>query len=110
MIEEVKLEIGIPDGTLIVDGSATPKKGEETVGVARQWWCGRLGKIDNCVVGLYATYVGKNDLAALGGAELYLRKQCTCGHGKASPISTNQYPMRTSPAGFIYFFFSGEVG
>lgn len=76
MLEEVKLEIGIPDGTLIVDGSATPKKGEETVGVARQW-CGRLGKVENCVVGLYAAYVGKHDLAALVGAELFLPEEWT---------------------------------
>ena len=73
LIAEVTSEIGIDDGTLILDGSATPKKGTNTVGVARQW-CGRLGKTDNCVVGVYAAYVGRSDLAALVGAELYLPK------------------------------------
>lgn len=41
--QEVDQEIGDPSGTLIVDGSAMPKKGSESVGVARQW-CGRLGR------------------------------------------------------------------
>ena len=68
---EVEAEIGTNEGSLIVDGSGTAKKGEATVGVARQW-CGRLGKVDNCVVGVYATYVGKKDSAALVGAELFL--------------------------------------
>jgi SRSO17 transposase len=73
---EVAAEIGLPEGSVVVDGSATPKKGDTTVGVARQW-CGRLGKVDNCVVGVYASYVGKNDLAALVGAELYLPSEWT---------------------------------
>jgi SRSO17 transposase len=68
---EVSAEIGLPDGALVIDGSATPKKGTGTVGAGRQW-CGRLGKTDNCVVGVYAAYVGKNELTALVGAELYL--------------------------------------
>jgi SRSO17 transposase len=68
---EVREEIGIPDGTLIIDPSSVPKKGKETVGVARQW-CGRLGKVDNCVVGVHAAYVGRDGQAALVGSELYL--------------------------------------
>src|SRR4051794_32099785 len=33
----------------IIDETATPKKGTKTPGVQRQW-CGRLGKVDNCLV------------------------------------------------------------
>ena len=33
----------------IIDETGTPKKGDKTPGVQRQW-CGRLGKVDNCVV------------------------------------------------------------
>jgi SRSO17 transposase len=33
----------------IFDESGTPKKGDKTPGVQRQW-CGRLGKTDNCIV------------------------------------------------------------
>ena len=48
-------EIGEPDGVLIVDGSGFPKKGTESCGVGRQW-CGRLGKVDNCQVGVFVAY------------------------------------------------------
>jgi len=48
-------EIGDPAGVLILDGSGVPKQGSESVGVARQY-CGRLGKIDNCQVGIYVAY------------------------------------------------------
>ena len=40
------------DSTLALDGSAFPKKGTESCGVKRQW-CGRLGKQDNCPVGVF---------------------------------------------------------
>jgi SRSO17 transposase len=43
------------DGVLIFDGSAFAKKGTESCGVARQW-CGRLGKLENCQVGVFTAY------------------------------------------------------
>jgi SRSO17 transposase len=45
-----------PDAVLVVDPSAFAKKGAASCGVGRQW-CGRLGKIDNCQVGVFAAYV-----------------------------------------------------
>jgi SRSO17 transposase len=72
--QEVSREIGVANGSLVFDGSATPKKGQATVGVARQW-CGRLGKQDNCVVGVYAAYVGRDDAAALVASELFLPRE-----------------------------------
>jgi len=36
----------------VIDESGFPKKGSHSVGVARQW-CGRLGKKDNCQVGVF---------------------------------------------------------
>jgi SRSO17 transposase len=71
MRQEVRTEIGLEDGMLIIDESAIPKKGTETVGVARQW-CGRLGKVDSCVVGVHAAYVGKDGQAALVDSQLFL--------------------------------------
>ena len=53
---QVGTELGEPDGVLVFDPSSFPKKGTESVGVQRQW-CGRLGKIDNCQVGVYLGYV-----------------------------------------------------
>ena len=57
--QEVGEEIGDPHGALVVDGSAMPKKGTESVGVARQW-CGRLGKVENCQLGVFVAYAGKD--------------------------------------------------
>lgn len=35
------------DSFLVIDETGFPKKGRDSVGVARQW-CGRLGKVDKC--------------------------------------------------------------
>jgi SRSO17 transposase len=45
-----------PDAVLVVDPSGFPKKGTASCGVDRQW-CGRLGKVDNCQVGVFLAYV-----------------------------------------------------
>jgi SRSO17 transposase len=44
---------GKPDSALVIDESSFVKQGDCSVGVARQW-CGRLGKIDNCQVAVFA--------------------------------------------------------
>ncbi|PTD93918.1 hypothetical protein C9439_05225, partial [archaeon SCG-AAA382B04] len=44
--------IGGEDSALVVDGVSFPKQGEKFVGVARQW-CGNLGKVENCQVGVF---------------------------------------------------------
>jgi SRSO17 transposase len=54
----------------ILDGSAFPKKGDASCGVARQW-CGRLGKIDNCQAGVFVAYAAPRG-CALVDARLYL--------------------------------------
>lgn len=45
-----------PQGVLTGDTSGFPKKGQESCGVKRQY-CGRLGKVDNCQVGVFLGYV-----------------------------------------------------
>ncbi len=44
---------GHADSSLLIDESGCPKKGTQSVGVARQW-CGQLGKVENCQVGVFA--------------------------------------------------------
>src|SRR5438309_11499637 len=62
LVQQVGAELGEADGVLVFDPSAFPKKGTESVGVARQW-CGRLGKVDNCQVGVYLGYVSRREHA-----------------------------------------------
>jgi SRSO17 transposase len=50
--------LGEEDGVYIVDESGFPKKGEHSVGVARQW-CGVLGKVENCQVGVFGAYASR---------------------------------------------------
>jgi len=51
----VREERAEPEGVVVIDPSAFPKKGTESCGVARQG-CGRLGKVDNCQVGVFLAY------------------------------------------------------
>ena len=62
LTRQVARAIGRPDAVLVFDPSAFPKKGTASVGVQRQW-CGRLGKVDNCQVGVFLGYVGDADHA-----------------------------------------------
>jgi SRSO17 transposase len=63
-------ELGEPDGVVVIDPSAFPKKGTESCGVARQW-CGRLGKVDNCQAGVFLAYAASAGYAPLD-RQLYL--------------------------------------
>jgi SRSO17 transposase len=51
-------DLGETDGVLVVDGSGFPKKGEHSVGVARQY-CGAVGKIANSQEGVFAVYASR---------------------------------------------------
>lgn len=73
LARQVGEQLGGPDGVLVFDPSAFPKKGDASVGVQRQW-CGRLGQIDNCQVGVYLAYVGRTE-HALVDVRLYLPKE-----------------------------------
>jgi SRSO17 transposase len=55
-------EMGEPDGVLIVDETGFAKKGQDSVGVARQY-CGALGKVENCQVGVFAAYASRQGYA-----------------------------------------------
>jgi len=73
LVRQVGQELGEADGVLVFDPSAFPKKGTASVGVQRQW-CGRLGKLDNCQVGIYLGYVSRRE-HALVDFRLYLPKE-----------------------------------
>jgi SRSO17 transposase len=73
LVQQVATALGEADAVLVFDPSAFPKKGTKSVGVQRQW-CGRLGKIDNCQVGIYLGYVARRE-HALVDFRLYLPKE-----------------------------------
>jgi SRSO17 transposase len=58
-----------------VDETGSPKKGNHTAGVDRQW-CGRLGKVDNCVVSVHTGYTAGEFHCLLDG-ELFLPRSWT---------------------------------
>jgi SRSO17 transposase len=55
-------EMGEPDGVLMFDETGFVKKGTDSVGVARQY-CGSLGKVENCQVGVFAGYASRQGYA-----------------------------------------------
>lgn len=71
--QHVAQERGHDDGVAVVDGSGFPKSGDKSCGVARQW-CGRLGKVDNCQVGVFLAYVSERGVAPLD-RRLYLPRE-----------------------------------
>jgi SRSO17 transposase len=55
-------ERGDPDGVLMFDETGFVKKGKDSVGGARQY-CGTLGKVENCQVGVFAGYASRQGYA-----------------------------------------------
>jgi SRSO17 transposase len=73
LARQVACDLGRSDAVLVFDPSAFPKKGDASVGVQRQW-CGRLGKVENCQVGIYLAYVTDVE-QALVDFRLYLPQE-----------------------------------
>ncbi|WP_165760217.1 IS701 family transposase [Niastella populi] len=57
------------DACLIIDEAGNPKKGKKSAGVKRQY-CGQVGKIDNCQVGVFGALCG-GSLTTLVQASLF---------------------------------------
>jgi SRSO17 transposase len=62
--------IARPDGMITVDSCEFPKKGKESVGVARQY-CGPLGKVENCQSGVFVGYSSDSGYGLLN-CQLYM--------------------------------------
>lgn len=65
--------LGDPAGVLVIDETGFPKRGDRSVGVQRQY-CGAVGKVENCQVGVFLGYVTPKGRALLDRA-LYLPKE-----------------------------------
>ena len=73
------------EAVLILDPSGFPKSGSESCGVARQW-CGRLGKQDNCQLGVFLAYAAPGGYAPLD-RRLYLPEDWA-----ADPVRRGEVP------------------
>jgi len=69
------LDTGEDEKALILDESGVAKQGNQSVGVERQY-CGALGKVDNCQVGVYIAYSNGTE-ATLIDKRLYLPETWT---------------------------------
>lgn len=96
VLDQVALEAdrhlgGSVDSCLLLDESSFQKKGTKSVGVARQW-SGRLGKVDNCQVAVFAA-LAQGSSSTLIDVRLYLpkdwvqdRKRCLAAGIPASEV------------------------
>jgi SRSO17 transposase len=66
----VGARVNTPEGIFVRDESGFPKQGKKSVAVARQY-CGTLGKVGNCQVGVFLAYVSARG-HALVDKRLYL--------------------------------------
>lgn len=64
-----------PDAVWAVDESGFPKQGKKSVGVSRQY-CGALGKVASCQIGVFLAYVGPQG-RALVDKRLWLPEEWT---------------------------------
>jgi SRSO17 transposase len=80
LARQVGRRLGQPGGVLVFDPSSFVKKGDKSVGVWRQW-CGRLGKVENCQVGVYLGYVSHAG-HALVDFRLYLPEEWAKDKGR----------------------------
>jgi SRSO17 transposase len=70
LAEEVDRQVGGEDAVLVVDDVGVPKKGDLSVGVARQY-CGELGKVANCQV-LVSLTLARGEVPRPVGLRLFL--------------------------------------
>jgi len=76
IVREYALEtLADPDGVLVIDETGFLKQGKSSCGVGRQY-TGSAGKITNCQIGVFATYVSRHGHAFIDRA-LYLPKAWT---------------------------------
>lgn len=57
-------DMGDSSGVLMFDESSFVKKGKDSAGVHRQY-CGSIGKVENCQVGVFAAYASAHGYAVL---------------------------------------------
>ena len=88
--------LGDPEGVVVVDETGFPKKGTHSAGVAPQY-CGTLGKVGNCQVGVFLAYVGPLGHTLLD-RELYLTEAWTKDPDRLQAVGlAPDTPLATKP-------------
>jgi SRSO17 transposase len=95
--EHVVERLGAQDAVPVIDETGFVKKGKHSAGVARQY-CGTVGKVENCQVGVFLAY-GSRDGHALIDRRLYLPEGWAgdAERRRAAKIP-DQVPFLTKPA------------
>jgi SRSO17 transposase len=83
---------GKADSSLIVDESAFTKKGDHSVGVARQY-SGRMGKLDNCQVAVFSALSSGTQVCPVG-TRLFLPKKWTRNRKRCRQAGVPEQRMR----------------
>jgi SRSO17 transposase len=58
----VSEDLSSPNAALIFDETSFVKKGDDSIGVAKQY-CGTIGKVENCQTAVFAAYVSEHGYA-----------------------------------------------
>src|SRR5918911_809705 len=89
--------LGAADGVLIVDDTGFLKKGEHSVGVARQY-SGTAGRIENAQIGVFLAYASDKGHALID-RELYLPEAwCDAPDKRAEAAIPDEVAFATKPA------------
>jgi SRSO17 transposase len=82
----VNEDLGDPHGVLIFDETGFVKKGDDSAGVGKQY-CGTLGKVENCQVGVFTAHTSRHGYSLLDArlfipekwfSENYVAKRAKC--------------------------------
>lgn len=92
---DVVAALGDPDAVLVLDETGFPKQGAHSAGVARQY-CGTLGKIANCQVGVFLGYASPRGHAGIDRA-LFVPREWEADPRRCQAAGVPAMPHRTKP-------------
>ena len=90
--------LSCPGGMITADSCEFPKKGKESVGVARQY-CGAVGKVDNCQSGVFIGYSSSKGYGLLT-SQLYMPQEWfspAYAKRRKDTVVPDDLPFRTKP-------------
>jgi SRSO17 transposase len=89
-------DLGDPNGVLIFDETGFIKKGDDSAGVGKQY-CGTLGKVENCQVGVFTAYASRQGYSLVDSrlfipekwfSDDYAEKRAKCNFPKELEFKT----------------------